>query len=34
MEAQCFTVLPEEWWYFDCQDWPKYHILNFPFEAL
>jgi len=34
MEAQGFTVLPEEWWHFDYQDWPKYHILNSPFESI
>ena len=34
MEGQGFTVLPEEWWHFDYKDWPKYHILNVPFEAI
>ena len=34
MEDQGFTVLPEEWWHFDYHDWPKYHILDIPFEAI
>ena len=34
MEAQGFAVLKEEWWHFDYKDWPKYHILNIPFEAI
>jgi D-alanyl-D-alanine dipeptidase len=34
MEAQHFTVWPSEWWHFDYQDWPKYKILNIPFEAM
>jgi len=34
MEAQGFMVLKEEWWHFDYKDWPQYHILNIPFEAI
>ena len=34
MEAQGFAVLKEEWWHFDYKDWPKYHILDIPFEAI
>jgi D-alanyl-D-alanine dipeptidase len=34
MEAEGFTVYKAEWWHFDYQDWPKYHILNIPFSAI
>jgi D-alanyl-D-alanine dipeptidase len=34
MEAEGFNVLKEEWWHFDYHDWPHYHILNIPFEAI
>jgi CubicO group peptidase (beta-lactamase class C family)/D-alanyl-D-alanine dipeptidase len=34
MEAQGFTVFKHEWWHFDYKDWPKYPILNVPFEEL
>ncbi len=34
MEAEGFTVYPEEWWHFDYKDWRKYPILNVPFERL
>ena len=34
MEAEGFTVYPEEWWHFDYKDWPEYPILNVPFERL
>lgn len=34
MEAQGFTVLPEEWWHFDHGDWRAYPILNLTFEEL
>ena len=34
MEAEGFTVYPEEWWHFDYKDWPRYPILNVPFAGL
>ncbi len=34
MEAQGFTVYPEEWWHFDYGDWRKYRIGNARFEEL
>ena len=34
MEAQGFTVFEFEWWHFDYRDWPKYPILNRPFEEI
>jgi D-alanyl-D-alanine dipeptidase len=34
MESQGFTVYKAEWWHFDYKDWPKYRILNIPFEAI
>lgn len=34
MEQEGFTVFEFEWWHFDYQDWPKYPILNIPFEQL
>lgn len=34
MEAEGFTVFPVEWWHFDHADWPKYPILDRPFEDL
>ena len=34
MEDQGFTVNDVEWWHFDFRDWPKYPILNAPFEQL
>jgi len=34
MEAEGFTVNPEEWWHFDYKDWRKYPILNETFEQL
>jgi zinc D-Ala-D-Ala dipeptidase len=34
METEGFTVYPAEWWHFDYKDWPKYRILNMPFEEL
>ena len=34
MEAEGFTVYPEEWWHFDYKDWRKYPIVNVPFSAL
>ena len=34
MEAEGFTVYPEEWWHFDYNDWRKYPIENVPFAQL
>jgi D-alanyl-D-alanine dipeptidase len=34
MEAQGFTVYPEEWWHFDYKDWKLYPVMNIPFEKL
>ncbi len=34
MESEGFTVYKFEWWHFDYKDWPKYPILNIPFEKL
>ena len=34
MEAQGFTVNPNEWWHFDYADWQQYPIMNVPFEEL
>ena len=34
MNAQGFASIDTEWWHFDYQDWPKYPILNVPFEKL
>ncbi len=34
MEAEGFTVYPEEWWHFDYKDWRKYPIVNVPFSRL
>jgi D-alanyl-D-alanine dipeptidase len=34
MEAEGFTVLPEEWWHFDYRDWPTYAVQNVTFERL
>ena len=34
MEAQGFTVDHGEWWHFDYKDWPKYPILDIPFEEV
>jgi len=34
MEAEGFTVLPQEWWHFDHRDWPRYAVQNVPFENL
>ena len=31
MEAQGFTVEPNEWWHFNCRDWREYPILDIPF---
>ena len=34
MEAEGFTVNPDEWWHFDYGDWKRYRIGNVPFEAI
>lgn len=34
MEAQGFTVYPQEWWHFDYKDWKLYPILNIKFEEI
>lgn len=34
MEAEGFTVYPEEWWHYDYRDWQHYPILNLTFEEL
>ena len=34
MEAEGFTVNPEEWWHFDHQDWKSYRIGNTPFDQI
>jgi D-alanyl-D-alanine dipeptidase len=34
MEAEGFTVLPEEWWHFDYKNWRQYRVLNIPFDAI
>jgi len=34
MEAEGFTVLPEEWWHFDYRDWQSYAVQNDTFENL
>ena len=34
MEAEGFTVEPNEWWHFNYRDWREYPILNIPFTAI
>ncbi len=34
MEAEGFTVYPDEWWHFDYKDWQKYRIGNVPFAQI
>jgi zinc D-Ala-D-Ala dipeptidase len=34
MEAEGFTVEPNEWWHFNYKDWAQYPILDVPFEAI
>jgi D-alanyl-D-alanine dipeptidase len=34
MEAEGYTVNPDEWWHFDYQDWNKYPIGNVHFKDL
>jgi len=34
IEAEGFTVVSNEWWHYDHEDWQKYRILNQTFEEL
>ncbi len=34
LEAEGFTVNPDEWWHFDYKDWKEYRVMNVPFEKL
>lgn len=34
MEAEGFTVNPEEWWHFDYKDWKRYAIGNVAFDKI
>jgi CubicO group peptidase (beta-lactamase class C family)/D-alanyl-D-alanine dipeptidase len=34
MEAEGFTVNPQEWWHFDYKEWQSYRIGNVPFSKL
>lgn len=34
MEAQGFTVLPEEWWHFDYKDWRDYPVMDVEFDKI
>jgi len=34
MEAEGFTVEPNEWWHFNYRDWARYSILNVPFSEI
>lgn len=34
MEAEGFTVYPQEWWHYDCQGWERFAIQNARFEDL
>ncbi len=34
MEAEGFTVEPNEWWHFNYKDWPVYPILDVPFGEI
>jgi D-alanyl-D-alanine dipeptidase len=34
MEAEGFTVEPNEWWHFNYKDWREYPILDIPFSAI
>jgi D-alanyl-D-alanine dipeptidase len=34
MEANGFTVLPDEWWHFDYDGWREYPVLNLRFEDI
>jgi zinc D-Ala-D-Ala dipeptidase len=34
MEAEGFTVYPNEWWHFDYKDWRRYPIMNVAFGEI
>ena len=34
MEAEGFTVEPNEWWHFNYRDWQQYPLLDIPFESI
>ena len=34
MEAERYTVEPNEWWHYNYQDWREYPILDIPFSAI
>ena len=34
MEAEGFTVEPNEWWHFNYKDWREYPILDVPFSGI
>jgi len=34
MEAEGFTVYPNEWWHFDYKDWRRYPLMNVPFSEI
>lgn len=34
MEAEGFTVNPNEWWHFDYSDWQQYEIMDIPFSEI
>ena len=34
MEAEGFSVEPNEWWHFNYKDWREYPILDIPFSAI
>lgn len=34
MEAEGFSVYPQEWWHFDYKDWARYRLENIPFSQI
>lgn len=34
MEAEGFTIYPNEWWHYDYKDWKEYPIMNVRFEDI
>ena len=34
MEAEGFTVEPNEWWHFNYRTWERYRVLDIPFDAI
>jgi len=34
MEAEGFSIYPNEWWHFDYKDWRQYPIMNAPFSEI